>query len=293
MPSLARVAIVGASGQLGRAIVAERPPGVIAAPAHAQVALEDEAALAALLDDAQPAVLINCAAFHHVDACEREPERALALNALAVGRAAALCEARGIAFVTISSDYVFAGTAGRAYREDDAAWPQTVYGISKLTGELLARRYPRTFVLRMSGIFGRAGSSNKGVTLIERVLGQAERGEPTRMVADVVFSPTYAPHAARAVWDLLDREAYGLHHVVNAGACSWYEFVQTAFRKAGLPDAPLAPVTYRELGNPTPRPLISPLENTTFAGLGIAPLPHWHDALDAYLAPRRERAPSA
>jgi dTDP-4-dehydrorhamnose reductase len=292
--SARRIAIVGGSGQLGTALRAALAAREVIAPAHAEVPVESRDALARLLDDARPEVLINCSAFHNVDACEREPQSAFAVNALAVDAAAQACAARGIAFATFSTDYVFDGTLGRAYREDDAVGPRTAYGASKAAGEFLVRRHGgRHWIVRTSGVFGTTGTSNKGYTLIEKVLRQAEHGEPTRMVADMIFSPSYAPHVARAVVDLIDAQAYGTHHVVNAGACSWYEFVRTAFAKAGLADAPLEPTAYAALGNPTQRPMRSPLENTTFARAGIAPLPHWEAALDEFLAARRARAAAA
>ena len=291
--SARRIAIVGSSGQLGSALRAAFADREVTAPSHAEVAIEDTAALEALLA-AQPDVLINCAAFHNVDVCEREPERAFAINALAVDGAARACAQRGIAFATISTDYVFAGTLGRAYREDDAVGPRTAYGASKAAGEFLARRHDgRHYVVRTSGVFGTVGTSNKGYTLIERVLRQAEAGEPTRMVADMIFSPSYAPHVARAIAELIDAGAYGTHHVTNAGAVSWYEFVRAAFAKAGHPGAPLEPVAYAELGNPTPRPMCSPLENTTFARAGLTPLPPWESALDDFLAARTARLAAA
>jgi dTDP-4-dehydrorhamnose reductase len=292
--SARRVVLVGASGQLGSALVEAFAGRELIAPSHAELPFEDGAAVARLLDEARPDVLINCSAFHHVDTCEREPERAFALNALAVDRAAAACTARDVAFMTISTDYVFDGTLGRAYREDDTPNPRTAYGVSKLAGELLARRHgPRHYLVRTSGVFGTAGTSNKGYTLIEKVLRQAERGEPTRMVSDMVFSPSYGPHVARAIREIVDAAAYGTHHVTNGGACSWFEFVRTAFEHAGLGDAPLEPTTYAALGNPTQRPMRSPLENTTFAAAGIAPLPPWQTALEEYLAVRRTRVGAA
>jgi dTDP-4-dehydrorhamnose reductase len=289
-----RIALIGASGQLGTALREAFGARVVAAPAHAELALERTDEVARLLETSAPEVLLNCAAFHHVDGCEREPERAFAVNALAVERAAAACAGRGIAFVTFSSDYVFDGTLERAYRESDPPNPRTVYGASKLAGELLTRRHgERQVIIRTSGLFGTTGTSNKGYTLLERVLAQAERGEPTRMVDDIVFSPSYAPHVARAVRDIVDAQAYGTHHVTNAGACSWYAFVREAFAKAGLAAAPLEAVTYASLANPTPRPMRSALDNTTFAGLGIAALPSWQDALDAFLAARAVRLAAA
>jgi dTDP-4-dehydrorhamnose reductase len=288
--SVRRVGIIGASGQLGTALVEAFAGRQVLAPAHAALDLQDRAALDAFLDGAQPDLLINCAAFHHVDTCEREPGRAFAMNALAVDGAAEACAARGIAFATISTDYVFDGTLGRAYRENDAANPRTAYGVSKLAGELLTRRHgSRHYVFRASGVFGTMGTSNKGYTLIEKVLQQADRGELTRMVSDMIFSPTYAPDAARAIRDVVDAKLYGTHHVTNTGACSWYEFVRTAFLKTDVAEAPLEPISYASFGNPTPRPMYSPLENTTFASAGITPMPAWESALDAFLTARRSR----
>jgi dTDP-4-dehydrorhamnose reductase len=292
--SARRIAIAGGSGQLGSALREALREREVLAPSHAELPFEDADALARLLDEHRPDVLINCTAFHNVDACEREPEKAFALNALAVDRAAQACAARGVAFVTISTDYVFAGDLGRAYREDDAVAPRTAYGASKAAGEFLTRRHgARHCIVRTSGVFGTVGTSNKGYTLIERVLGQAERGEPTRMVADMIFSPSYAPHVARAIRDLIDAEAFGTHHVTNAGALSWYEFVRAAFAKAGFGDAPLEATSYAALGNPTQRPMRSPLENTTFARYGIAPMPSWERALDEFLAARSARLAAA
>ena len=284
--SSAPVAIVGASGQLGSALRRAFAGREVVAPAHAAAPFEDRAAVERLLDLHRPGVLINCTAFHHVDTCEREPARAFAINALAVDAAAGACAARGVTFATVSTDYVFDGTLGRAYREDDAVNPLTAYGASKAAGEMLTRRHgPRHIIVRTSGVFTAGGSSNKGYTLIEKVLQQAERGEPTRMVADMVFSPSYAPHVARAVRELVDAEAFGTHHVTNAGACSWYDFVATAFEKARL-KAPLERIDYASLGNSTRRPMYSALENTTFEPAGIEPLPSWQAALDDFLVAR-------
>ncbi len=283
-----RFLFLGGSGQLGTAL-RDRIVGPVLAPPHEafDIIAGD---ISALLDEIAPDVVINCAAFHNVDRCEREPAAAFAANAVAVDRLAAATVARGASFVTISTDYVFSGDTGRAYRETDQAGPRTTYGASKLAGEFLALRHgPKVMVVRTSGVFGTTGRSSKGYTLIDKVLAQAERGEPTRMVNDVTFSPTYAPHLARAILDLIDRSASGIHHVTNAGACTWHEYVRTAFQKAGLGDAELVPTSYASLGNPTQRPMYSPLENTTFPALGIEPMPPWEAALDEYLRARAQR----
>src|SRR5580704_8490620 len=254
-----RILLIGGSGQLGTALRAELAGDEIVAPPHVAFDLVTDDP-AALLDGAHYDVAINCAAFHNVDVCEREPDKAFAANTLAVDRFARACAERDVAFMTISTDYVFDGTATRPYREDDAPGPRTAYGVSKLGGELLARRSgPKHYVVHTSGVFGTVGTSSKGYTLIDKVLGQAERREPTRMVADMTFSPSYAPHVARTIHALLDAKAYGVHHVTNSGACTWYEFVQAAFAKAGFADAELEPVPYASFNNPVQRPMYSPL----------------------------------
>src|SRR5665213_2317896 len=139
----------------------------------------------------------------------------------------------------------------------------------------------------------RAQLALEGQTLVQKVLQQAERGAATRMVGDIVFAPSYTPDVARAMRDLIDLEAFGTHHVTNAGVCSWYDFVARAFAKAGLAGAGLERIGYAELGNPTRRPMCSPLENTTFAAAGIAPLRSWEAALDAFLQVRAEQRPVA
>lgn len=284
-----RILLIGGSGQLGTALRAELAGDEIVAPPHVAFDLVTDDP-GALLDRGSFDVAINCAAFHNVDVCEREPDKAFAANTLAVDRFARACAERDVAFMTISTDYVFAGTASRPYVEADATGPRTAYGVSKLGGEFLTRRAgPKHYVVRSSGVFGTVGTSSKGYTLIDKVLGQAERGEPTRMVADMTFSPSYAPHVARTIHALIDAKAYGLHHVTNGGACTWYEFVQAAFAKAGFAGAELEPVPYASFNNPVQRPMYSPLANTTFAALGIAALPSWEAALDEFIAVRSKR----
>jgi dTDP-4-dehydrorhamnose reductase len=284
-----RILLIGGSGQLGTALRAELAGDEIASPPHVAFDLVNDDP-ASLLDGPHYDVAINCAAFHNVDTCEREPDKAFAANTLAVDMMARACAARDIAFMTISTDYVFDGTATKPYIETDTPGPRTAYGVSKLGGEYLTRRSgPKHYVVRTSGIFGTVGTSSKGYSLVDKVLGQAERGEPTRMVADMRFSPSYAPHVARAIHAIIDGQAYGVHHVTNAGECSWFEFVQKAFAKAGFADAELEPVAYGSFGNPVQRPMYSPLANTSFARAGIAAMPSWESALDDFLIARSAR----
>lgn len=283
------VAILGASGQLGSALVAAYAGRELRTPSHAELDIEETSALEAFLAIARPAVLINCTAFHNVDECERNPERAFAVNALAVDRAARACAAAGTHFATISTDYVFDGTAGRPYREDDTPNPLSAYGISKFAGEMLVRRHgPEHFIFRTSGVYSASGTSNKGYTFIERVLQQAERGEPVRIVNNMTFAPSFAPHVSALIRDAIDARAYGTHHATNTGATTWYDFAATAFRRTGLRPH-LEAIAYDNYGSVVKRPMFSALESVTLGKAGVADAPHWETGLAEFLAARERR----
>ena len=285
------IVLIGASGQLGSALVEEAASRdlALATPSHAELDLLDTAAVGAYLEHVRPAAVINCSAFHNVDQCEKTPEPAFATNALAVDALAAQCAKSEIAVATVSTDYVFDGTLGRPYTENDAPNPLSAYGASKLAGELLLRRHgPLHYIFRTSGVYGKSGTSNKGYTFVERVLQQAERGEPLRIVDDMTFSPSYAPHVARVMLDAIARRAYGTHHVAGGGSTTWYAFAMRAFVGAGLA-ASVEPVSYATFPSPVRRPLFSPLESVTLRGAGIEPPPAWEEGLDAFLAVRAAR----
>jgi dTDP-4-dehydrorhamnose reductase len=283
---LERVVIVGGAGQLGTELcrVLSADPPVV--PDRRALDLEDADSILTLLRHRRPTLVINAAAYHHVELCEVHPERAFGVNALGVDRLAAACALVGAALVTVSTDYVFDGNAGRPYREDDPANPLSAYGASKLAGEQLARRHgERLFVVRTSGLYGLAGSANKGYTFIEKVLAQAERGEEVRVVDDMIFSPSYAAHVAEAIVRIARAGRFGLYHVTNAGACSWHEFAREAFRLCGL-DAELTAIKYDGFGSAVRRPRYSALEHAALAEAGLPAMPHWHDGLAEYLRAR-------
>jgi dTDP-4-dehydrorhamnose reductase len=272
---------MGGSGQLGSAIRDRWIEDVIASPAHSDLDLEETPDLTLALDAESPDVVVNCAAFHNVDACEAYPDRALAVNALAVDRVAALCAQRDIAFLTISTDYVFDGQTTRPYTEDDCPRPISAYGTSKLAGEhLVLRRAMKAYLVRTCGVYGTQVSKSKG-TFIDRVITQARAGETPRIVRDVVVSPTYAGDLAIALRELVRSERYGLYHACNDGPVSWYDFARAALDLAGI-SAPIEPISAAQWKAPARRPAYSALSSRKLAALGIT-LPSWRDGIAAYL----------
>jgi len=277
--------VVGGSGQLGTEIRRVWTGWEIVAPAHAQLDLENADALATALDRCTPDALINCAAFHNVDACERQPDRAFAVNAVAVDRAARLCRDRGVVFATISTDYVFDGRTTRPYTEDDVPKPISAYGVSKYAGELLVDRLgSRALVVRTCGVYGLRPSATKGYTFVDRIVAQARAGETIRVVGDVTASPTFAGHLAEALRLLLEAGATGLYHAVNPGPVTWYDFACEILRQAGI-EHPIEPIASGQWKAEAARPAYSALENRRLRELGIE-LPGWREGIAAYLGLR-------
>jgi dTDP-4-dehydrorhamnose reductase len=278
-----RVLLLGGSGQLGTAIRREWKDCEIVAPPRSQLGLEQTERVADALDRIRPGVLLNAAAFHDVDRCEEAPEEALAINALAVGRAARLAHERDVVFVTISTDYVFDGAASAPYPESARPNPLSLYGLSKLVGEHLAAAAPRRFVIRTCGLYG-ARAARDRVPFVERVLGHSAGSEPMRVVDDVFVSPTFAGDLARALRSLIASDAFGLYHAVNPGPVSWYEFAAETLKLSGRPAA-IEPIQAAQWKATAIRPRFSALENANLRALGIA-LPPWQAGIAAYLALR-------
>lgn len=278
--------LFGGSGQLGGEIQRSWSGVEFIAPSHADVDITDAQAVAAAIERAAPDTVVNCAAFHNVERCESEPQSALAANAVAVNAMAEACAQNGTRLVTISTDYVFDGELGRPYTEADEPRPISAYGVSKYAGELLALRLQApAYVVRTCGVYAVRASTSKGHTFIDRIITQARDGEQVRIVRDQTVSPTYAPHLAHGLLQLLQSNApYGLYHMVNEGPVTWYDYASEALRVAGI-DHPIEPVSYKDWPSRVRRPAFSALENAKLHELGIH-LPSWREGIAAYMNDR-------
>lgn len=285
MASLGRILLFGGEGQLGTEIRRLWPAGIVS-PRHAEADINDTGAVASAIQASEPAIVVNCAAFHNVERCEAEPQNAFAANALAVDAMARLCAERDIRFVTFSTDYVFDGTLGREYAETDEPRPVSAYGVSKFAGELLVQRLrSRAYVVRTCGVYGTRTSTTKGYTFIDRIISQARAGEAIRVVNDQIVSPTYAAHLARGVAQLLQADAPpGVYHVVNEGAVSWYDYACEALRVIGI-EHPIEPVSHTHWPSRVRRPAFSALANAKLHALGMH-MPSWQEGVAAYIHDR-------
>jgi dTDP-4-dehydrorhamnose reductase len=254
---------------------------------HADIELTEQQQVATLCEQLRPDVVINTAAYLKVDECETSVEKAFLVNAIAVKYLAQHCARSGAVLVHFSTDYVFDGEKSSPYQEDDTTAPLNAYGLSKLAGELFARYClpQQHIIIRTSGLYGPVGSSGKGGNFVETMLRLAYAGREIRVVADQVFSPTYAPDLAKAVLDLVGGSARGIFHLTNSGETSWHEFARQIFREAGVAPS-LAAISAQEYASAARRPAYSVLANSRAAASGMHPLRDWRQGLRDYLKAR-------
>jgi dTDP-4-dehydrorhamnose reductase len=286
-----RVALFGSGGQLGVELRAEFSACgyEVACFPRSSVDITDAAAVEQAIAGCDPSVVVNAAAYNQVDVAEKEPVAAFQVNALAVRNLASACRNCDARLVHFSTDYVFDGLAGRAYREEDATRPLGAYAVSKLAGELYARAYLETpLIIRTSGVFGPGGLETARGNFVELMLRLASQNNPIRVVEDHVASPTYAPALAARTVDLVERNAHGIVHAGGGTPISWFDWAAMIFEAAAL-QPPLKPTNEREFRTAARRPRYSALSNAKMEGLGIAPMPALKTAIQEYLRARAGR----
>jgi dTDP-4-dehydrorhamnose reductase len=280
-----RVAIFGSGGQLGgelKAVFAARH-WEIAAFERSSVDITDAAQVERTLAAYDPQVVVNSAAYNQVDVAEKEPLAAMQINGLAVRNLALAARQIDARLVHFSTDYVFDGMAGRAYREEDPTHPTGAYAVSKLAGELYAAAYlEKALIIRTSGVFGPGGLRTARGNFVEMMLRLAAQGQPIRVVEDHVASPTYAPALAARTADLVERDAAGVFHLGGGAPISWFDWAVKIFGAAGLQPR-IKPTNEREFRTAARRPKYSALSNAKAEALGIAPMPSLDQAIREYL----------
>lgn len=279
-----RVLVTGARGQLGSdlsALLAER--GEVRAAGREDLDVTDDAAVAAAMAALSPTLVVNCAAFHNVDLCEREEDRSFEVNARAVKRLGQACATTGAKLVHFSTNYVFDGTSAEPYDEGERPSPRSIYAISKLAGEHAALAYaPGALVVRTAGLYGMHGSESKGGNFVTRMLARAREQGSLRMVADQRLTPTFTSDLARAVVEALDADADGVLHLTNSGECSWHEFTLAIMAVAGI-DITVEAVHTDTGPGQVQRPRNGVLRSVRADALGLSRLRPWNDALSDYM----------
>lgn len=277
-----KLVVTGAGGQLGRDVVlhAESVGDDVIALDREALDITDPVAVRELLASVRPDAVINAAGYTAVDACETNQATAFAVNADAVGHLSAACELVGAHLVHVSTDYVFDGTSNRPYREDDATNPQSVYGRSKLAGEIAAG--PAAAIVRTSWVCGEHGDNM--VKLVLRLAANPD--QQLAFVDDQRGHPTFTADLAPALRRLAVDRRSGIHHVTNQGAVSWYEFVREILAAAGDDPDRVRPIATAELEPPRPaqRPANSVLDNAAWRAAGYEPLRDFREPLAELVA---------
>ena len=282
-----KIAVVGANGQLGSdvaAAFAKNGDDVIPLT-HSDVELSNLDSVSVRLQELRPQVVVNTAAMHHVENCEREPEKAFAVNGLGTRNLALVARDIGATLMHVSTDYVFDGVKGSPYEESDAPNPLNVYGNTKLSGEYFVRAtVDKHFVLRTSAIYGRSPCRAKGgLNFIELMLKLGkERGE-VRVVDSEFITPTSTAEIARQVVALSRAECYGLYHATAEGSCSWHEFAGEIFTLTGT-KVSLKVAGPNEFPTKVSRPRYSVLENRGLKSHNLNLFKPWQDGVREYLS---------
>jgi dTDP-4-dehydrorhamnose reductase len=285
-----KVLLIGANGQLGSDLLRVfRAAGDEVIPAtHADVDVCSDERVTEIITRVMPDVVLNTAAFHKVEECERNPALAFQVNGVGPMNLARACARSGAILVHFSTDYVFDGRKNAPYEETDLPSPVNAYGVSKVAGEhLISFNTDRYFVLRTCGLYGVAGSSGKGGNFVENMLKKAMAGESIRVVDDQILTPTYTVDLAEVTRNLVLTGNFGLYHLSSEGRCSWYEFTRNILECAGV-DANLTAVKTSDFPSPVKRPSYSVLSKSKLRGLGLS-IPPWQDALSRYLNDRSKK----
>jgi dTDP-4-dehydrorhamnose reductase len=283
-----RAVVFGSAGQLGVELAGELQSRKwhVEGCDRSQVDITNAAAVERYLAGSEAEVVFNAAAYNQVDVAESEPQAAFAVNALAVRNLALACRQIDAALVHYSTDYVFDGTAGRPYTEDDPTHPLCAYAVSKLAGELYAQAYlDRALIVRTSGVYGTGALKTARGNFVELMLRLAGSKRPIRVVEDHVASPTFAPALAARTVDLVERGRTGVYHIGGGTAISWFQFARMVFEAAGL-EPVLQATNEREYRTPARRPRYSALSNGKMERLGLQPMPSLREALKVYFARR-------
>lgn len=301
-----RVLVTGAAGMLGSQLMLDAPGAcmpvgtdlVAAADGAPEVEfvgidLCDEAAVRDFFERETFTGVIHAAAYTAVDVAEEEQDLARAVNARAPELVAQACADHGIPMVLVSTDFVFDGTKGEPYLEDDTIGPLSVYGATKLEGEQrAAAAHPGGLsIARTQWLYGPRGRHFPGT-----MLTLAESRDSLKVVADQIGAPTSTLELSPALWDILERgerisgDGGGIYHAACAGSGSWCDFAKATFELGGLDPERINPCSTDEFPRPAVRPKHSVLDCSRLSALRGAPLLHWKQALQTFFTLHLEQA---
>lgn len=247
----------------------------VTALGRADLDVTDAAAVAAAVRG--HAVVVNCAAYTKVDDAETHEDAAYAANATGPANLAAACADLDARLVTISTDYVFDGSATTPYAEDRPRDPINAYGRTKAAGEVLAlERHPGgTYVVRTAWLYGAHGPN-----FAKTMLALAASRDTWSVVDDQLGQPTWTADLAEQIVAMVDADApAGIYHGTNSGSATWFEFARAVLEESGLDPERITPTDSSAFVRPAPRPSYSVLGHDAWAAAGLPAMRPWREAL--------------
>ncbi len=278
------ILITGANGQLGNEMRCQSQENLQHTYFFTDVEeldICDKQAVHAFVGKNQIDLLVNCAAYTAVDRAEEERELCDRLNHLAPAYLAEVAQACGAAFIQISTDYVFDGTAHVPYTEAMPPSPNSVYGATKLAGEqAVMERCSKAMIIRTAWLY-----STYGHNFVKTMLQLGNKKKSMGVVFDQIGTPTYAYDLARAIYEIIRQGiSPGIYHFSNEGVCSWYDFAVAIHRIAGIKTCKITPLHTNEYPLPAPRPAYSVLDKTKIKETFNIHIPHWEESLTRCLS---------
>ena len=277
-----KILIAGSAGQLGSEFVRvleKRNDYDYVAPEESDFSITDYDQVRKVVSDANPDIIINCAAYNAVDDAEDNPDIAFAVNRDAVRNLAEVCRENNIFFIHYSSDYVFDGTKMDFYVEDDEPNPLNVYGKSKLEGERAVQEILDEYLIfRLSWVFGR-GKQN----FLYKLSQWAEKNSVLKISADEVSVPTYTGTIVDVTLKSIERGVSGLYHLTNSGYASRYELARYYMKKKGLGNF-IVPVPMETFPVKATRPGFSAMSNQKISDDSGIIIPSWEDGIDDFVS---------
>ncbi|MGG1073096.1 dTDP-4-dehydrorhamnose reductase [Priestia megaterium] len=273
-----KVLITGGNGQLGKAFEVnwKNKANVLALSKKALDVTSFES-VSKSIKVHKPDIVIHCAAYTAVDACEKNTAIAFDTNALGSFYVAKACAENKTLLVYISTDYVFDGNKISPYEVTDKTNPLNMYGLSKCLGERLVQRTcPKSYIIRTSWLYGHGGKN-----FVKIIANKAMKNEQCKVILDQVGSPTYADDLSNATFHLIGKP-FGIYHISNQGSCSWHEFAKEIYLQAGADSNIVLPVTTKKYGAFAQRPAYSVLSLTKYTSTTGQLLRHWKEALSAF-----------
>lgn len=275
-----KILVTGANGQLGQELVCqlEKMNVELISFTKSELDICHLESVLKIVNEIQPQIIINAAAYTKVDQAEKDKELAFSVNAYGQRNLAVAAEKVDAKVCYVSTDYVFDGDSTDPYEEHALVNPISVYGKSKYAGEQLTQTLStKYFIVRTAWVYGEYGPN-----FVKTMLRLASERDELGVVSDQVGSPTYTVDLAAFIIELVQTEKYGVYHCTNSGSCSWYEFAQAIFEESNL-TVKVNPLTTEQYPTPAKRPSYSVLGDTAIKINGLTPMRHWKDGLKAFL----------